>query len=251
MVKEDGKGLAIYRGDELLGGQGHGDDWLTLSKRENQRLARHLVDVQTFPEPILYMAGIDKRNAFENIVVAGNYKDMSFIVKRSNDGSFGIEGHAVILGSSRIGDRVCGSKGQESSQARPSTKRKINLPTPLTRTTRQKVTMLLAKPSKGKVVALETLEVFDDEQDLTCMDDMSGSLPMRAIKQSYELTGKAKNIMVSVDGVLHRAWLPIIPLLPSFGPKKEGRGKVFGLDVGVFKKNDGGRVSRKLKKKIK
>ncbi|GJU81885.1 hypothetical protein Tco_1284250 [Tanacetum coccineum] len=165
-----------------------------------QHLARHPVDVQPFPEPILHMAGIaerwarslskpvimrnGKKMAFRNFVVVGNDKDMSFIVKSKNEerlkiGSLSLvkntadsddpntgEKHTLVAGSSRIGDRVRNRKGQGSSQARPSSKREIQLSTPPARTTRQKVTMLHAELSQGKASALETLKVFDDDQDL-------------------------------------------------------------------------------------
>ncbi|GKA68004.1 hypothetical protein Tco_0767921, partial [Tanacetum coccineum] len=67
--------------------------------------------------------------------------------------------------SSGIRDRVRNKKGEGSSQARPSSKIKMQLPTPVSRTTRQKVMMLPAKMSKGKASALKNLEVSDDEKD--------------------------------------------------------------------------------------
>ncbi|GJS66772.1 hypothetical protein Tco_0681336 [Tanacetum coccineum] len=72
----------------------------------------------------------------------------------------------MVVGSYGIGDTVRTRKGQGSSQVRPPSKRKIQLPTLPDRTTRQKVTMLYMKLSKGQASASETLEFYNDEQDM-------------------------------------------------------------------------------------
>ncbi|GKF00101.1 hypothetical protein Tco_0023451 [Tanacetum coccineum] len=109
-----------------------------------QRLARHPIDVQTFPKQILYMAGIAERND----------KDIIFTVKSKDEDSFGIGSPLVFINHNDV-DR----KGQGLSEARPSSKRRMQLPTLPSRTIRQKVIMLPTKHSKGKVAASEPLDI--------------------------------------------------------------------------------------------
>ncbi|GKA53968.1 hypothetical protein Tco_0752917, partial [Tanacetum coccineum] len=87
--------LNVLRGFLNLG---VGGDWLTLSKREI---------------------------AFRNFVVAGNDKDISFITKNPNEGSFVVGSPSAYVNNNDVD-----------------------------------------VPLKGKVVASETLKVFDDEEDI-------------------------------------------------------------------------------------
>ncbi|GJU63239.1 hypothetical protein Tco_1245074 [Tanacetum coccineum] len=83
-----------------------------------QRLAHHPIHVQTFLEPILYISSIaewwarspsepiimrnGERITLRNFVVAGNNKDMSFIVKSKNEESFDIGFPSVSVNNNDV-----------------------------------------------------------------------------------------------------------------------------------------------------
>ncbi|GJY27882.1 hypothetical protein Tco_0403649 [Tanacetum coccineum] len=75
-----------------------------------QRLARHPVDVQTFPEPIVYMAGIFDRwmsllwslDGIRNFVATGNDKDLRFITKNPHEGIFGVGSPTVSVNNDLV-----------------------------------------------------------------------------------------------------------------------------------------------------
>ncbi|GKA06526.1 hypothetical protein Tco_0685750 [Tanacetum coccineum] len=101
----------------------------------------------------------------------------------------------MLVGSFGIGDIVQTGR-QGSSQAKPSTKRKLNVPTPPTKTIRQKVTMLPAKPWKGKVACLEPLKVSDNKQDLHGLPSTKELLDALACHTMVEhLNGRAMELI--------------------------------------------------------
>ncbi|GKB47763.1 hypothetical protein Tco_0898516 [Tanacetum coccineum] len=162
-----------------------------------QRLAHQLIDVQTFPKQILYMAGIAERWAGSpsKPIIMRNGQRMTRTLASQSKARTKIALALAPLQSSSITTmlmqlllnqgpwplhhlhnlwrilltlltQMLKRKGQGLSKARPSSKRRMQLSTLPSRTTRQKVTMLPIKHSKGKVAASEPLEVFDDEKDM-------------------------------------------------------------------------------------
>ncbi|GJW20328.1 hypothetical protein Tco_0030950 [Tanacetum coccineum] len=132
----------------------------------------------------------------KNFVVAGNDKAMSFVVKSKNEKASELAPlqssstttmmlmQILVVDLSGIGDRVHNYKGQ-------------------------KVTMLHAKLSKGKASALETLEVFDDENDLHGLlstkelpDAMACHIMVRDMIRVYKETKKELGVAVAREAEL-------------------------------------------------
>ncbi|GKD46575.1 hypothetical protein Tco_1271220 [Tanacetum coccineum] len=186
-------------------------DWLTFSKRGEADVPYLFIKpftniragkgkffyIQYTIVPAEYTALVDKANMDDRKF----FKDpLPYIFAKNTDDPDdpnAEEKQTLVVGSSGIRDRVRNKKGEGSSQARPSSKIKMQLPTPVSRTTRQKVMMLPTKMSKGKASALKNLEVSDDEKD-------PHGLP--SIKELHD----ALACRIMVEQVTLRAWTNIM-----------------------------------------